>query len=298
VGLGLLAAAAGFFVARSGGGRATPVPLSRHAANGLIQVAFPADWRRSAARAPALLRLTEQLAVAPEGDTGWGLVIGRSPATGDQRLLPTALLSALARAPVPGVVVLGKLKWYRYLNLSPRGGGPPRESIYALPTSRGTVLAACIGPASDRMGLISSCERVLSTLRLISSTALTPGPDVAYARALNAVIAKLNTIRTRAGAQLRAGGRSAAARAAATLAAAHISAAGTLGRLDAGSAQAANRALTNALRMTGAAYAALGSAAASQAPARYRSARASLVVAMQALGVAFAQLSRLGYPVS
>jgi hypothetical protein len=297
VGLALLAAAAGFFVARSGGGRAAPVPLSRHAANGLIQVAFPADWRRSAARAPALLRLTEQLAVAPGGDTGRGLVIGRSAATGDQRLLPTALLSALARAPVPGVVVLGKLKWYRYLNLSPRGGGPPRESIYALPTSRGTVLATCIGPA-DRMRLISSCERILSTLRLISSTALTPGPDVAYARALNAVIAKLNTIRTRAGTQLRAGGRSAAARAAATLAAAHTSAAGTLGRLDAGSAQAANRALTNALRMTGAAYAALGSAAASQAPARYRSARASLVVAMQALGVAFAQLSRLGYPVS
>ena len=296
MGLALLAAAAGFFVARSGGGRATPVPLSRHAANGLIQVAFPADWRRSAARAPALLRLTDQLAVAPGGDTGRGLVIGRSAATGDQRLLPTALLSALARAPVPGVVVLGKLKWYRYLNLSPRGGAP-RESIYALPTSRGTVLAACIRPG-DRMGLISSCERVLSTLRLISSTALTPGPDVAYARALNAVIAKLNTIRTRAGAQLRAGGRSAAARAAATLAAAHTSAAGTLGRLDAGSAQAANRALTNALRMTGAAYAALGSAAASQAPARYRSARASLVVAMQALGVAFAQLSRLGYPVS
>jgi len=260
-----------------------------------VRIAFPADWYRRAPPALPLLDLTDELALAPRDGGGLVLVIGRTTTSGPS-LLPSSLLADLAHAPVPRSVRLGPYGLYRYLDLLPRGDDVP-ESIYALPTSAGTILGVCV-MRTEAGGLAGDCERVLGTLRLTSAAPLALGLSASYARALSAVINKLNAVRVSAGARLRSGSQSIEVRAARMLAVAHTTAATVVGGLSAGPASTANRALASALRTTGAAYAALAGAVAKQSAGAYRIAEAQVGAAMNSLHSAFAQLGRLGYRVS
>jgi hypothetical protein len=290
----LLAAAVGFLVARSGGGREVPVPLDRYASNRVLRIAFPADWHQRVAPALRLLDVTDDLALAPRDGAGM-LVIGRS-ITSAPSLLPSSLLAGLARPPVLRGVRLGRYRLYRYLDLLPRGQDFP-ESIYALPTTAGTILGVCIVRRHAR-DLTGGCERVLGTIRLTSAAPLPLGLSATYARALDAVIGKLNAVRVSAGARLRSGPQSVEARAAQALAAAHLTAATAVAHLSAGQASTANLALAGGLRTTGSAYSALAAALRKRSSRAYQSAEALVGAAMQALRSAFAQLGRLGYRVS
>ncbi len=289
------AGALGFIVAKLNGGGPGPLPLSEHAANGVVQVSLPTGWRQQAVHSPSPLGLTNQIALTPTKPPGAELVIGRSE-TADPSLLPAALIASLPSVPSPQTVTLGSLKFYRYLNLLPRGQAIP-ESVYALPTTVGTIIARCVTPPGS-LAFTGSCERVLATTRLISGKPVPLGPSAVYAQALNEAIAKLNVVRRLAGSRLRQATTATAQAAAATaLALAHTRAASSLGRLDAGPVKAANLRLIGALRETGAAYTALAAAASRNDSAAYKSAQASLARANAALDSAFAQLNQLGYRV-
>lgn len=291
---GILAAGAlGFAIARTSDGRQSLPALDKHVSTGGLQVSVPAGWRRRNPPPTPQLGLADVLALAPAASGGGMLVVGRAVTT-DPRLLPQGLLAALPDAPRPQIVKLGKVSFYRYLNLSPRGESKS-ETVYAVPTTVGTILGVCLMRQASP-GFTSSCERSLGALKLASGTVLPLGPAPSYASALNAVISRLNDVRRGVGSQLRAArAPRAQAKAANELAAAHAEAAAALLRLSAGPASAANAAVATALEMTGRAYGALGLAAARNDVRAYAAASASLAGATAALDSALARLTALGY---
>jgi hypothetical protein len=292
VGVTLLAAALGFLIASTTGVRSSPVAFSHRASAGLLEVSYPSSWRRQASTAARQLRLTDELALAPDGPGSQTLIVGRTNTT-DPSLLPQTLLARLSDAPKAQTVTLGQATFYRYQNLSPRGTGLT-ESVYAAPTRVGTVLGLCLA-RNPSPSFSSSCERVFGTLKLSSGT-LALGLSPSYASGLNAAINQLNGVRSRAGSQLSHAGDARLQAAAATeLSTAHAGAASALLRLNAGVATAANSAAAAALRMMSQSYAAFASAAAHADVARYGTARASLTNATKALNSAFTQLRALGY---
>jgi hypothetical protein len=292
----LAAAALGFAVARSANGGGTASALDGHASTRSLRLSFPAAWRRQMSPVPSQLGLDDAIALAPSRPHGEMLVIGRT-VTPDAQLLPPALLASLPSAPTPQTVTLGRATFYRYLNLSPRGE-QDTASVYAMSTTSGTVLGVCIAH-EEQTSFISSCERALGTLELTSARALPPGPSPSYASALDLAIRRLNTVRASVGSQLlTAPAAKTQATAAYALAAAHAHAAAALSHLNAGPATAANSAVVTALKLTGAAYQGLGSAAARSDSRGYGAASASLRRATSALTAAYSRLGAFGYSVS
>ncbi len=295
-----VAAALGFVIA--GGFRSNqPLPaLDRHAVSGEVQISFPSDWRRRTAPVIPTLSLTDELALAPAASAGPRLVLGRS-ATAGPTLLPPALLALLPQAPRPQVVTLGKASFYRYLHLSPRGVRTS-ESIYALPTTAGTIIAACIADKPDS-GVTAGCERLLATVRLSSAKVLALSPSPSYGQALEAALSRLGTIRSDAGARLSGALVATVQAAAATeLADAYHQAAAALSSLSPGPAAAANSAVVDALQRSGDAYRTLADATASFHNQAYASARSSVLSALVsdalALQSALISLGGFGYHVT
>jgi hypothetical protein len=261
----------------------------------MLSITAPSGWRGQTARTDPQLSLNDELALSPA--SGGGKLLIGTTVTANSDLLPQGLLSSLAVAPTPQIVTLGKVSFYRYLNLSPRGQSTT-ETVYAAPTTLGTVLGVCVTRHAPA-GLARSCELVLASLRLGSGTVLPLGPSSSYATGLNAVLSQLNAVRSSAGSQLGSARDAAAqARAANALAAAHAAAASELLQLDAGTATAANSAVATALRMTADAYRALAAAAATGNAPGYNAASGALNGAAHALNSALARLSALGYQVT
>ena len=124
-----------------------------------------------------------------------------------------------------------------------------------------------------------------------------PAAKLAYARALNSIIAKLNAARTLGARQLAASRVALVqAEAARALALAHAQAAASVAALTTGPA-AANAALVAALRRVSLAYTGLGDAAAVVAPVTFNADRKLVDAANAALATALARLQALGYHV-
>lgn len=292
----LAAGALGFTVAHSADRTRGPSALDRHASAGLLRLSFPSAWRREPPTAASRLGFSDAIALAPSPPSGETLVIGRT-ATPNPQLLPPSLLAALPSVPTPRTVHLGGARFYRYLNLSPRGQHSS-ESIYAMSTTAGTVLGVCSAP-DFRTSFISNCEQSLATLALASGKVFPPGPIPAYASTLSLAIKRLNRVRTSVGAQLRAATAARTqAKAAYALAAAHAQATTTLSRLNAGPASAANSAVVAALKLNDAAYRALGRAASRHASTRYSHARALVTRAASALTAAYSRMRTFGYSIT
>lgn len=290
----VVAGALGFMMAPGHGARQSLPTLTEHVSSGVLRVSVPSGWRRQVSPAStAQLGLSDELALAPAASRGAMLVMGRTVTT-DPQLLPQSLLASLPATPRSQTITVGRISFYRYLNLLARGESTS-ESVYAVPTTVGTVLGVCrTGKAQP--GFTSTCERSLATLRLTSGTVLPLGPSPRYASALDAVISRLNAARRGLDAQLRdARTPRAQARAASALAAAHAEAASALLRLAAGPASAASAATAGALKVSERAYGALALAAAQDDARAYRAASSSLQRATKALDAALARLSALGY---
>lgn len=282
----------GFVIARGSGG-AQPLPaLDRHADSGLLRVSFPSGWRRRTAPVIPTLGLTDEVALAPAASAGAQLVLGRA-ATTTPSLLPQTLLVALRQAPRPQVVTLGKSRFYRYLNLSPRGARTT-ESVYALPTTAGTIIGACVADTRGS-GFTAGCERLLATLRVPSARVLALSPSPSYGQALEAALTGLDSVRSSASSRL-SGARSASMQAAAAteLADAYVRAGAAVSRLAAGPATVANSAVADALERSGLAYRALARAAASSQNGAYTSARSSVFRDTVVLQSALASLRDFG----
>jgi hypothetical protein len=289
-GAAIAAALVGLVVALAAGATSeSPRSVSAHI--GAIQVSLPSGWRREATPDPPF-GLRSALTIASPPPARGVLVIGQL--VGDSSPLPRTVLTAFSPQAAPEVVRLGRVVLYRYRTAS-RAGSAGGESIYAMPTTAGTIVAIC-RPQDVSRTFTTSCGRVLDTITLRSGRTLPVGVSSNYARALSAVINGLNAVRSSAGRQLTtASTAQAQAAAALRLARAHAQAASSVTQLHAGQAANANAALAHALLMTANDYRALALAASRKDLSAYRTARTALATAAQTQGSAFQQLRAFGY---
>jgi DNA polymerase III delta prime subunit len=264
---------------------------------GSMRVSVPSNWRQEPAPATSSLGLTGELAVASPAPARGLLIVGKTAAS-NPSVLPPSLLATLRAAAAPQIVKVDRVVFYRYVGSAPSGRATS-ESVYAMPTTSGTIIGVCRTEGTASAAFMSSCERVLSTLKLTAGSALPLALNTHYAHTLNSVINQLNTVRSTAGAQLAAATTAhAQAAAATTLARAHAQAGSALVHVGAGVASGANAALAHALLTAANAYSALANAAAHNDAHAYSAARTELGSTAQALSLAFGQLRRFGYRVA
>jgi hypothetical protein len=294
----LAVAVLGFVLARYGASKTTasPPPLDRQASVADFKINYPSTWRVVPAATVPLVPLGDVLTLAAGGDGAQSpmLVIGTQQTT-TPAALPTRLAAALPPSTKPQVVTLGKASFYRYLNLTPQGQHVA-ESIYALPTSAGTLTAVCSAPKFST-GFTSSCERALSTIKLTTGDVESISADPGYALQLNRILGQLNDVRRSAGPALRSSKIGTRARAASALATAHEQAATASGHITVGQVSSANQALVTALSQNATAYKALAQAAAKHSVSAYGRAEAAVASAGSGLNAAYTQLRQLGYTI-
>ena len=292
----VVAAVAGFLIARSAGSRHTNSSALTHVATApTFHVRYPADWKRGRTPQLAGLTLAGAVGVRPSASTAHHLAIGTTPAT-TVGTLPASFLASLPRRPRPQTVRLGPIDYDRYLNLRPRGTDGV-VSIYLLATTRATIIATCTAPRPDGT-FTAECERVLRTLRLAPGVKVSGGVDAAYALELNQILATLNQSRKADGPGLLSHDLAERARAAERLGDAEAHAARAAQRLSAGTADDANATLAAALRQAAGGYRALAKAARARDEHAYDAAQKTLREAQTRLEGAFKELSRLGYRLS
>jgi hypothetical protein len=289
-------AVVGFALARYGTSKTTasPPPLDRQASVADFKVNYPSTWRVAPATAVPLLPLGDVLALADGGSQDSRLAIGTQQTT-TPAALPPRLAAALPPTTKPQVVTLGNTSFYRYLNLTPKGQHGA-ETIYALPTSVGTITAVCSAPTFTTR-FTSGCERVLSTIKLTAGDVRSIGVDPGYALELNRILGQLNDVRRSAGPGLRSSKVRTRARAASALSSAHAQAAAATSHISGGQVSSANQALVTALSKSAAAYKALAQAAVKQNASAYGRAEAAVASAGTGLDAAYTQLRQLGYTI-
>jgi hypothetical protein len=297
-----IAAAAGFVFAHYGssGSPASPPPLTGHAAVANFSVSYPSGWHRTTAPTQSDVPLQDSVALSAPATPGAELMVGTThqsdPGSLPAAVLPAHLRAALPVAPRPQIVSLGSLAFYRYLQLAPTGRNVS-ESVYALPTTAGTITAVCSARRPSEP-FTSSCERVLATMRVTAGKVMSLTVDAAYAFQLNRILQELNAVRTAAGTGLRSGDVKTRAETADRLAAADDQAAAAAHHITSAQVSAANQPLEAALRMNADAYRSLASAAVRQDAGGYQRAEAEIVRSQRALAAVYAQLRGFGYKIS
>lgn len=277
------------------------VSLERTAAVGPVRFSYPTSWRPQAAKSltpGAGLTFTAALTVASTRAPRGQLILGTTGSRSAGSPLPTRFISVeMTGNPTPQLVTLGGHRFYRVLDprLQLAAGS---QSVYALASGVGAVVALC---RTSSQAFVALCERALATLSAPPATALAvkpPAAKLAYARALNAIIGRLDGART-TGARQLAGAQvaSAQADAARALALAHTEAATAMAGLSPGPAAAANTGLVAALRRVALAYTQLGDAAGVVAPVTFNADRKVVAAANSALAAALGRLRALGYQV-
>jgi hypothetical protein len=294
----VLAAGAGILV----GGRepskpapSRPAALSSSAGNDVLDLSFPATWRRTA-RPPAIEGLDVARPVAISTAAGdAGIVAGRTAATGPA-LLPRAFVKQLADRPAADRVRLGASQALRYRGLRPGGSGPAL-TVFAVPTSRGVATIACHAPATAAAAFQADCERVAASLKLSGAKAYSLGPQSSYARGADRALATLAAARSRdrralAGARTQAG----QATLAGALATGHDRAADALARLEVSPADAtAHTALMAAIRRARGGYARMARAARRHDAKGFAAGKRTVRDGDAMLRSALADLKSLGY---
>jgi ATPase family associated with various cellular activities (AAA) len=288
----LAAGVVGFLLAHgSHSSPSGPPALSQQFSAGVLSVDAPADWQPGAS---SVAGLEDELAITPPQGAGT-IVLGRTTAA--PTTLPPGLLAELSRAPSAAVVTLAGTHFYRYLGLDPRDGSGPL-SVYMLPTTLGTVVAECLERGATA-SFASTCERIVSTLRLSSGSVLGIGPSASYATGLDRVMAVLTKRVAEATGRLRAARTPVdQAKAANGAAAAYSSAVSAVGALTPGVAAADNQAVQSALRSIAAGYEQLRHAALHDDATGFAAAQRTIATGERGLQTAIAQLAKLGYSVS
>jgi len=277
---------------------ARSLPLSQTASTSRLSISYPGGWRQATAAPAAVrsLKLSGPVALVPSA--GGGALIVGTTATVDSNLLPTGFGTTLLSAPQGTPVKLGSRIFLRYLNLLPRDASAP-ETVYALPTTGGTVISSCITSTANATEFASACERAVSSVRLGSSAVLPLTGNPAFAAALGVVIRTLNGARAADGRRLEAATHPAdQAVAAGRLSRAYDNAATGAARLTPGPVGAdANAAITAALHKLGSAYGSLAHAAERADKRQYAAATTAIAQADAALSAGFARLRQDGYSI-
>ena len=285
---------------------ATPAVADRVARTSEVSFRYPGAWQ--AQRAPTIpgLSLRDAVAVSSSTAAAGRLVIGVAPTQSDNPLPERFIAAAIPGTPTQQLVTLGKHQFFRVID--PRLTlGASSQSVYALSAAPRPVIAVC---QTASRAFAASCEQVLSTLQLTRRASAPaarttpaarpprPQPNRAYARALSAILSRLNRDRSAAAHDLAAARTSKVeAKAAGLLAGLHAQASGEIAGLRAGSAAAANAGLATALRNLANAYGTLGRGALHNDPHGYRVGLSDIAKATSALSAALAKLAALGYAV-
>jgi serine/threonine protein kinase len=293
-GLGIVAAAiVGFLVAPSSSPHAAPPPPFRSSASSnAVSVSLPEGWHQIQPPATPGLSLANAVAVSPPSPQAGTLVTGTST-TSDPSLLPRSLLSLVGTPREQQVVTLGGQQFFRYPGLSP-GGSP--ETVYALPTKTGTVIAACLlgGSQPDFAG---ECDRVLSKLSVLGGTSIPLGPSSKLAAQLSGAITGLDDAARTGETTLRSAAKPAAqAAAAGQLATAYDQAANALQNTSASPAETSTvKTLADALGKIGTDYKSLSTAATQNNSGKYNEARQAVATDSNTAATAMARLKEFGY---
>jgi Protein kinase domain len=292
--LAALAGAAAFLGTSTMGGAPHAGAKPRIVASNPFEISVPPDWGHLAATSLPHLALAEELVVGPRRPADGRLAIGLARSS-DRTLLPADLLAALPGTPTSSVVALGHSQAYRYSSLTPAGAGAP-ETVYALSTTKGAVIAVCSSSAQNA-SFTAACERVIASLRLGSGQIVGLGPSPTYGSRLRAAVRSLNATTHAAQAKLsRARTPGDQAKAARLLAAAYVQAGRRLAAIDpAPTAATANAGVARALRSVADHYTALGRAAAAGDQRAYEGVRQAVDRADRTLATAFGELAKLGY---
>jgi len=261
----------------------------------------PASWRPvGQGSAPAELGRAPSVRLAPGGSAANGSVLVARVPTADASLLPARLARAVGATPGrPGDdrVRLGPdgPQAYRHRALWPRDVSGP-VTVFAVPTTSGTVTVSCVPGAASAAGFADLCLRIASTLQP-SGSALALGPDRRYASGLERELSRLRRVARTAAAQLEAARtRTRQGDAAAGVGAAFAAAATRIAALDPAPAdRAADRALVRALRRAAGVYRRAATAARKGRATAYAAAREDAGGAARALRAAVQQLRAAGY---
>jgi serine/threonine protein kinase len=268
-------------------------------AGGSVKLHFPAGWQSSNTVPPdaATLKLVNPTTLAPNASAAKGALVVGTANSVDSSLLPASFTSSLGTAAQGGPVKLGPNTFKRFLQLVPQNSSTPL-SVYSLPTKQGAAIAACVLPSSGATAFNSTCEGMLKTLQT-SAAPLPLGANPAYASALGAVIAKLNSARNRAGRQLSSAKTpKAQATAGKALATAYGQAGAGVSKLSPGPIGAqGNAAIEAAMRQLAAGYGALSTAAAHNDKRGYTAAGSAISKAQARLTAGFGQLQQAGYTI-
>ncbi len=259
---------------------------------------YPSSWKQRSMPVgiPGLGLSQASTLTAREGSEGLtsGLLAGDEPAP-----LPVALLDLLDAKPHAEVVDLITTQAYRYVGLRPKGYGGILD-VYVIPQATGPARVLVCWSLAPRDMPSGECERIVSGVTLIGSSAPTLGPEPAYARRLDAVISTLESARGRD----RAGMSSSdspgeVGRLAAELGGRFTAAAQAVTNLEAPApAVGAQAELAGALRKAARAYGALAQAASVESLSGYEAARSTVGTAEAAVDAALESYSLLGYAAS
>lgn len=269
---------------------------------GNLRISYPSTWQIERARSGVAgareLSLTAPIALVPragvEPQPGSRLVAGMATVTGSSLLSPQ-VQRRLDGGVKPETVRLGAHEALRY-NDVPLPGEGGHSTLYAVPTSAGVATIVCVSPSLIDT-LAGQCEAIATTLAMSGADSLPLGPNVAYGRLVNRIVAQTDVARRRGRAQLRLAERAPGqAQRAADLAttfrrsAARLAAAGP----QAGTADV-HLALVAALHEVRTAYEALASAAARSDRRGYDAARRLVSAREAGLSRVLERMGDLGY---
>jgi hypothetical protein len=294
----VVAAVIGLLAGGSGGGKKAPpvsnVPTLGVAGSGM-SLKVPAGWSRPAS-APTVPGLSSS-AVAVAGPSGGTVVFGKADKTAaNSTLLPDGLRKG--SVPTGGPVALGgDVQAIRYKSV-PIGGGHT-ATVYAVPTSGGVDMLACVPAAGGAAAFAATCDAVATTVRLTGDKALPVGPSKDYATSLSGALGTLGKATGSGSAALaKAKTRLAQAQATDTLATAYAAAAKSLSGASLGPADTtANENLVTALTATAAAYKQAAKEARSKDAAGFKRESANAAKAQTDVNNALAGLKAVGYDV-
>jgi Protein kinase domain len=295
--LGVAAVVVGFLVGSSGSASNSSPTFANSATVGPIQLRYPSGWQLGAAL-PAIpgMSISGPLALG-RNPGGAGLTAGVvAAAAGPTLLAPSFRTQLVGGLPAPTPVRLGSADAYRYSDLQVRGLAGT-VTLYAVPTSAGTVTIACWSSSAAASSFQADCGQVAATLRLVGATAYSLGPSTAYDRQLSLTFDRLRADTTGPLSALHAASTPAAQAAAARqLARAYTAAAQSLGGVTVSPLlRDAQGEIVGALTRLSAAYAQAAAAAGSGSSTAYNRARQAVDSAQAALAEGLRSLTGLGY---
>jgi hypothetical protein len=189
---------AGFLLGRGGANGGAPAVARDQVVNaGGLRLDLPAGWQRQRGSPPQVpgLTLRAEIAAAPEGRNGVGMIAGRL-ATVWPTFLPEAFARGLPSPPNGERVRLGRVDAIRYAGLAPRGYDGIVD-VYIFPQAGLSAAVACFGGQASGAAARAPCAQIAADAKLSGAHPYPLELPKGYVSTLRSAIASLNASRSR-----------------------------------------------------------------------------------------------------